>query len=44
MTRVIDDEFKNKMSSQKIKLKIKKIGNKILNNTLKEINYFIIKK
>ena len=33
--------FKNKTNSQNIEYKIKSLGNKILNLTLKEINYYI---
>ena len=33
--------FKNKKNSQNIEIKIKSLGNKILNSTLKEVNYFI---
>ena len=40
----IDRIFKNKSNPQKIKSKIKNLGNLILNSTLKEINFFINKK
>ena len=40
----IDRIFKNKSDPQKIKSKIKNLGNLILNSTLKEINFFINKK
>ena len=39
----VDKMFKNKNNSKKIQLKIKKIGNKILDSTLNEINFFINK-
>ena len=37
----VEQILKNKNSSKKIQLKIKEIGNKILNSTLNEINIFI---
>jgi len=40
----IDKVFKNRTSTQYIKYKIKNLGNKILNSTLKEVNFFINKK
>jgi 3-deoxy-D-manno-octulosonic-acid transferase len=39
----IEKIFKNKMSSENVKNKITKLGNKILNKTLKKINTFINK-
>ena len=39
----VEKMLKNKNSSKKIQLKIKEIGNKILNSTLSEINVFINK-
>ena len=39
----VDKMFKNKTNSKNIKLKIKKLGNKILNSTLKEVNLLIAK-
>ena len=39
----VDEMFKNKTNSKNIKLKIKKLGNKILNSTLKEVNLLIAK-
>ena len=39
----VEKMLKNKNSSKKIQLKIKEIGNKILNSTLNEINIFINK-
>ena len=39
----VEQILKNKNSSKKIQLKIKEIGNKILNSTLNEINIFINK-
>ena len=44
MTKIISNLFKNKFNSMKIKLTINNLGHKILQNTFKEINYFITKK
>ena len=43
MVNNIDKLFKNRASSKSIKLKITNLGNKILNLTLKELNFFINK-
>ena len=43
LTKNIDKSFGNKNVSMKIKYKIKKLGNKILHLTLKELNFFLIK-
>ena len=40
----VDILFDNKTNSQKIENKIKNLGNKILNTTLKEVNFFVNKK
>ena len=40
----INKILKNKTSSHNIKYKIQNLGNKILNSTLKEVNFFINKK
>ena len=40
----VDLMLKKKNNSKNINLKIKKLGNRILNSTLKEINFFINKK
>ena len=40
----IDNMFKNKINSKNLETKVKNLGNKILNETLKEINFFINKK
>ena len=40
----INKILKNKTSSHNIKYKIQNLGNKILNSTLKEVNFFIKKK
>ena len=44
MTKVINNLFKNKFNSMKIKLTINSLGHKILQDTFREINYFITKK
>ena len=41
LTGKIDEIFDMKVNSKNIKIKIKKLGNKILNSTFNEINYFI---
>ena len=41
LTKLIDNSFKNYPSSKNLKFKIKKLGDKILKLTLKEINFFI---
>jgi 3-deoxy-D-manno-octulosonic-acid transferase len=41
LTRKINLILKNKTNSKNIEYKIKSLGNKILNSTLKEVNYFI---
>ena len=43
MSNIIDKLFTNKNNSKNIKSNIKNIGNKILNTTLNEINFFINK-
>ena len=40
----IDNMFKNKINSKNLETKVKNLGNKILNETLKNINFFINKK
>ena len=40
---IIDKLFNSKKNSQNIKIKIKKLGDKILNSTLKEVNFFVKK-
>ena len=40
----IDNMLKNKINSKNLETKVKNLGNKILNETLKEINFFINKK
>ncbi|MDC0616145.1 3-deoxy-D-manno-octulosonic acid transferase [Candidatus Pelagibacter sp.] len=42
MTKIIDSLFKNKTTSQKIKVKINNLGIMILTKTLKEINHYIV--
>ena len=44
MTKGVDDLFRNKSNTMKIKTTINNLGNKILQDTLKEINYFVAKK
>tara|TARA_B100000795_G_scaffold254482_1_gene225429 strand:+ start:2709 stop:3887 length:1179 start_codon:yes stop_codon:yes gene_type:complete len=44
MTRNINNLFRNKSNTVKIKATINDLGNKILQDTLKEVNYFIAKK
>ena len=44
MFAIIQKNLKKKINNQKIKFKINFIGRKVLDLTLKEINYFIIKK
>ena len=39
----VEESFKNKINSRNIKTKIKNLGDKILNSTLKEVN-FLVKK
>ncbi len=41
LTAKIDKILSMKTNSQKIEIKIKKLGDKILNSTFNEINYFI---
>ena len=43
LTAKIDKILNTKTNSKNIEIKIKKLGNKILNSTFKEINYFINK-
>ena len=43
LTQVVDKMLTYKNNSKKIKLKIKKLGNKIINSTLDEINFLINK-
>ena len=40
----VDISFKQKNNSNNLKLKIKKLGKKILNSTLKEVNFFVNKR
>ena len=40
----VDKSLNNKNNSKNLKLKIKVLGNKILNSTLNEINFYIKKK
>ena len=44
MTKNINDLFINKKNSKNIKSKINNLGNKILRDVLKEINYFVAQK
>ena len=39
----VDKSLNNKKNSKNLKLKIKVLGNKILNSTLNEINFYIKK-
>ena len=41
LTVKIDKIFNTKVNPKNIEIKIKKLGNKILNSTFNEINYFI---
>ena len=41
LTVKIDEIFNMKVNSKNIEIKIKKLGNKILNSTFNEIDYFI---
>ncbi len=43
ISKNIDYAFKNKINSKDIKKKINNLGNKILMNTLNEVNYYIEK-
>ena len=43
ITNNVDKLFNNKTNSSNIKYKIKGLGDKILNSTLKEVNFFIKK-
>ena len=44
MLNNIDRLFKNQTNSNKIKYRIKNLGDNILNLTLKEVNFFVNKK
>jgi len=44
MVHTIDKILKNKINSKNIQFKIKNLGDKILNQTLKEVSFFINKK
>ena len=43
LTHIVDGMLTYKNNSKKIKLKIKKLGNEIINSTLEEINFFVNK-
>ena len=43
LTLKVDKMFNNKNNSKNLKLKIKRLGNKILNSTLNELNFYIKK-